>query len=172
MGFLLLVPFFLIRFRFMARLDPHAISRAAHFPPLHGAEKAAYWVYQLSTAAVLLFILFGRIETKPRVLFLPGLALYLIGLALLAASVAAFAAPSPHGLKRDGLYSVSRNPMYLAYFLVFLGCVFLTQSPPLAVSLAAFQGSAHWIILAEERWCVQKFGEEYLRYQAKVRRYF
>lgn len=171
MGFLLLIPFFLVRFWFMARLDQNAISRAAHFPPLYGAEKAAYWVYQLSTAAVLFCILLGRVQTKPWTTFLPGLALYLAGLALLAASVAAFAAPSPHGLKRDGLYSVSRNPMYLAYFLVFLGCALLTRSLPLAVSLAAFQGSAHWIILAEERWCARQFGEEYLRYQAEVRRY-
>lgn len=31
--------------------------------------------------------------------------------------------------------------------------------------------SAHWIILAEERWCIKKFGEEYKNYMNKVRRY-
>lgn len=172
MGFLLLFPFFLIRFWLMARLDPEAVSRAAHFPPLAGVEKTAYWVYQFSTAAVLLCILAGNIATRPRGLFLSGLAIYLSGLALLVASVAGFAAPSPNGLRETGLYRFSRNPMYVAYFLVFFGCVFLTRSLPLLVFLAAFQGSAHWIILAEERWCSQQFGETYLKYRERVRRYF
>jgi protein-S-isoprenylcysteine O-methyltransferase Ste14 len=34
-----------------------------------------------------------------------------------------------------------------------------------------FQISAHWIILSEERWCVNKFGQEYINYMNKVRRY-
>ena len=61
MGFLLLLPFFLIRFRLMARLNPRALPQAAHFPPLNKGKKAAYWVYQLSTAAILLCILFGKV---------------------------------------------------------------------------------------------------------------
>ena len=34
-----------------------------------------------------------------------------------------------------------------------------------------FQGSAHWIILAEERWCQETFGEAYRQYRGRVRRY-
>ena len=58
-----------------------------------------------------------------------------------------------------------------AYFLCFLGCALLAQSPPLAVLVLVFQGSAHWVILAEERWCSQRFGEAYLQYTRTVRRY-
>ena len=54
MGVLLLVPFFLGRFGLMALLDRGALIRAAHFPPMEGGERAAYWVYQFSTAALLL----------------------------------------------------------------------------------------------------------------------
>ena len=35
-----------------------------------------------------------------------------------------------------------------------------------------FQISAHWIILSEERWCLDRFGEAYEEYMKKVRRYF
>lgn len=38
--------------------------------------------------------------------------------------------------------------------------------------LAVFQISAHWIILAEERWCRQQFGAPHIRYREKVGRYF
>ena len=61
--------------------------------------------------------------------------------------------------------------MYVAYFVFFLGCALLVQSVPLLLFLAAFQLSAHWIILAEERWCLEKFGPEYRLYCARVRRY-
>lgn len=171
MGFLLLIPFYLIRFSLLSALDRKAVSRAAHFPPMQGAEKAAYWVYQLSTTALLFGILVSRVKPEPVPPFLAGLLLYLAGLGLLAAAVVDFAAPAPNGFQPNGLYRFSRNPMYLAYFVFFLGCAVLTQSPLLVAALAAFQLSAHWIILAEERWCARQFGEEYLRYQKRVRRY-
>jgi len=37
--------------------------------------------------------------------------------------------------------------------------------------LVMFQTSAHWIILSEERWCLEKFGKAYQDYQDRVRRY-
>ena len=52
-----------------------------------------------------------------------------------------------------------------------LGCVLLTRSRLLAALVLLFQLSEHWIILAEERWCLEKFGPEYRLYCARVRRY-
>lgn len=172
MGFLLLIPFYLVRFSLMAALDREAIGRAAHFPPMPGGEKVAYYLYQLSTVALLLGILVAWVRTAPLALFGTGLLLYLAGLALLAAAVRDFAAPAPGGMRRQGLYRFSRNPMYLAYFVFFVGCALLVQSPLLLAITAVFQLSAHWVILAEERWCIRQFGQDYIRYMAEVRRYF
>ena len=171
MGFLLLIPFYLVRFSLMATLDREAIGRAAHFPPMQGGEKVAYYLYQLSTVALLLGILAARIRTAPLALFGTGLLLYLAGLALLAGAVRDFAAPAPGGMRRQGLYRLSRNPMYLAYFVFFAGCALLVRSPLLLAITAVFQLSAHWVILAEERWCIRQFGQDYVRYMAEVRRY-
>lgn len=167
-GLLLLLPFFLARFGLMARLDRSAVGRAAHFAPLLAGERPAYWVYQLSNGAILICLLFLRIRLAPRWLMALGAAVYLGGLALLIRSVVDFAAP---GLHTGGLYRLSRNPMYVAYFLFFTGCALLTQSPLLFAFVAVFQISAHWIVRAEERWCVQQFGEAYLQYMRRVRRY-
>ncbi len=94
-----------------------------------------------------------------------GLVLYLLGLVLCAVSVLHFAAPDQDGLNTQGIYRLSRNPMYLGYFVCFLGMALLTRSwVPLALVLV-FQGSAHWIILAEERWCQETFGEAYRQYR-------
>lgn len=74
-------------------------------------------------------------------------------------------------MKETGLYRLSRNPMYVAYFICFLGMALLTRSVLFLGLVAVFQISAHWVILAEERWCLEQFGERYRRYMGKVRRY-
>ena len=171
MGALLLIPFFLLRFGLLGRLDPTALDRAARFAPMRGRARAAYWVYQLSTGGLLLGVLTARVRLIPAALFWGGLLLYGAGLALLALSAAAFAASPPDGVCRSGVYRFSRNPMYLSYFLYFLGCGLLAHSPVLGVLTLTLQISAHWVILAEERWCAQRLGEPYLQYARAVPRY-
>ena len=170
-GFLLLIPFLLVRFGLLALLDREAVGRAAHFAPMSGGEIPAYWVYQISTAAIFIYLCFCKIAVLPLWLFGAGLAVYLLGLLACGASIVSFAAPSGGGPLTKGAYRFSRNPMYVAYFLLFLGCALLTQSPALGGIVLVFQISAHWIILAEERWCLERFGDAYQQYMDRVRRY-
>jgi len=44
----------------------------------------------------------------------------------------------------------------------------LTQSLILCGIVLIFQSSSHWIILSEERWCIEIFGEAYKQYMKKV----
>ncbi len=73
---------------------------------------------------------------------------------------------------RDGLYRYSRNPMYIALTLIYLGVsilintfwCFLLLIPLLIVVQKG-------IIEREEQYLTRKFGDEYLRYKAGVRRW-
>ena len=170
-SFLLLIPFILVRYGLLAVLSKDARNRAAYFPPRLKTEKTAYWIYQLSTAAIIIYMLFLKIETIPIELFYAGLFVYTVGLVLCILTVVDFAKPSQTGMNLNGLYRISRNPMYIAFFVYFIGCVLLTQSFLLFGFVLLFQITEHWMILSEERWCIQKFGEEYLQYMKKVRRY-
>ena len=170
-GLWLLVPFLLVRFGLLAVLSREAVARAAHFAPMEGGERIAYGIYQLSNAAMFLYLAFLTVQTQPPLFFRAGLACCLSGLILCTASIAAFSAPSGEGPCTGGVYRFSRNPMYVAYFAVFMGCAMLTQSPVLCGAVLVFQISAHWIILAEERWCLEQFGEDYRQYMGRVRRY-
>lgn len=170
-GAVLLIPFFLVRFGLLGLLSGEAVRRAAHFAPMEGGERLVYWIYQISTAGILISLFFLEITFEPLGLFLGGGAVYCLGIALLTASITDFAAPAADGLRRNGVYRLSRNPMYAAYFLVFLGCAALTGSWLLLGWLLAFQLSAGQIVRAEERWCVQRFGEAYQRYMEQVRRW-
>lgn len=169
-AFLLVIPFIFIRFILLSILDKEALNRAAFFAPLIGKEKTAYWFYQISNILFFIYLCFLRI-TPDSYWFYIGLVIYGLGILLCIVSVLYFAKPSKNGMNLNGIYRISRNPMYVAYFIYFLGCVLLTQSFVLLVILLVFQISTHWIILSEERWCVKKFGEEYINYMNKVRRY-
>ena len=169
-GFVLLIPFFLVRFVLLRILGKDALQRAAFFAPLMGREKIAYWFYQISNTLIFVCLLFSNITTDAHFL-IPGLAAYALGLLLCTASIVNFAWPAGNGMNQNGLYRFSRNPMYVAYFIFFLGCALLTQSLLLLAFVIVFQISAHWIILSEERWCIKRFGEEYQKYMNTVRRY-
>lgn len=169
-GAILLVPLFLIRYGLLAIFNKEALNRAAHFPPMAGNERIAYWIYQLSTVGIIVFLCFLKIQTNTP-WFFPGLIVYTLGILLFVLATIDFAKPSDSGLNTKGLYRFSRNPMYVAYFVYFLGASTLTNSVVMLAILLAFQISAHWIIIAEERWCQKKFAEEYAHYRSKVRRY-
>ncbi len=170
-GFLLAVPFFAVRFGLLSALNPRAIPRAAYFAPIRGVERCAYVIYQLSSLGLFLSLPFLRAEADGSPRFFLGVLCYPAGLCLCAASIAAFAFPDPSGLNTNGIYRLSRNPMYAAYLLCFAWIALLTRSLLLLGLVLIFQISAHWIILAEERWCLEQFGDAYAQYMRRVRRY-
>lgn len=172
MGFLLLLPFFLIRFLLLSRLDQQALGRAAHFAPMPKTEKGFYWLYQVTSIMIFILILVLPIKRSPSSIYYMGLLIYLFGLLALTASIISFASCDNTGFNCSGVYRFSRNPMYAAYFIFFIGCAILLHSWLLLAVVLLFQMAAHRIILAEENWCIQHFGGKYLDYMKKVRRYF
>lgn len=170
-GFLLLIPFLAVRFGLLSALNRKALRRAAHFAPMQGKEVVSYFIYQISNVGMFLYLCFLTVNVDFSWQFYSGSACYLIGLLLCAFSIAGFASPDDKGLNTNGVYQFSRNPMYVAYFICFIGMSLLTQSLVLFGIVLVFQISAHWIILAEERWCIENFGESYKRYMKKVNRY-
>nr|WP_298078144.1 isoprenylcysteine carboxylmethyltransferase family protein [uncultured Abiotrophia sp.] len=113
----------------------------------------------------------SSVKIDDSLLFYCGTVFFIVGILLCAISLVCFALPDVNGLNINGIYKISRNPMYVSYFICFLGMSFLTQSVPMLIIVLIFQISAHWIILSEERWCLAKFGKSYKDYMKRVRRY-
>ena len=72
----------------------------------------------------------------------------------------------------SGIFSISRNPMYVALLLLLVGYAYYLQDllsialcPLFVLYMNRFQ------ILPEERHLQEKFGEEYLNYKKRVRRW-
>lgn len=169
-AFITVIPLIFIRYVLLSVLSKEALKRAALFAPLRGMEKVAYWFYQISTILIFVYLCFLKITNEALWLYI-GLAVYGLGVLLCIVTTFNYASPSKKSMNSNGLYQFSRNPMYVAYFIYFLGCCILTHSLVLLIILLVMQLSAHWIIISEERWCINKFGQEYVDYMKKVRRY-
>ena len=167
---LLLIPVILLRYGLLGLLSKEALNRAVFLPPLVGRKRAALWLYLISNIAMFVYLFFLQIRLEPAWFYI-GLILYGLGIVSYAISIVNYARPNVNGVNLKGLYRVSRNPMYVAWFIYFMGCVLLTRSFILFAILLVFQISSHWIILSEESWCLKQFGEEYGKYMRKVRRY-
>jgi protein-S-isoprenylcysteine O-methyltransferase Ste14 len=77
----------------------------------------------------------------------------------------------PSTLISTGPYAISRNPMYVGWTLLYLGGALITRNAWMVVSLPVVTGLIHRDILREEHTLEGAFGEEYVRYRMRVRRY-
>ncbi|MDD4136595.1 MAG: isoprenylcysteine carboxylmethyltransferase family protein [Methanoregula sp.] len=74
-------------------------------------------------------------------------------------------------LKTDGLFRLSRNPMYVGVYAT-IAAASLTTLNPVVILLGAFVIAVHHrIVLAEEKHLQNVSGREYLEYCSRVRRY-
>jgi protein-S-isoprenylcysteine O-methyltransferase Ste14 len=169
-GLILTVPILLARFILLSIINPEAVQRAAYFPPVRGIERPAYLVNIITTILLLVTPFFLKIYIHG---FIPvtGMIMFVSGLVLYSVTIIQFARPDKKGINMKGLYRFSRNPMYIAFFIYFLGCSLMTRSLILLIVLIVFQSSVHYMIMSEERWCINRFGEDYKEYMSKVRRY-
>jgi protein-S-isoprenylcysteine O-methyltransferase Ste14 len=78
----------------------------------------------------------------------------------------------PQFVVRDGLYRVTRNPMYVAVLVTLVGESLLADSLPLAVWTAVVAVTVHlFVVLYEEPTLHTRFGEPYDAYRAAVPRW-
>ncbi|MGH6959023.1 MAG: methyltransferase family protein [Dongiaceae bacterium] len=109
-----------------------------------------------------------------------GGVLILLGIAVMASGVRRFRAAGTNiptyrpttALVTDGPYRYSRNPLYIALFLLYAGIGVAADNPwLLALVLPLFLVMRYGVIAREERYLERKFGEAYLGYKARVRRW-
>lgn len=77
-----------------------------------------------------------------------------------------------HALRTNGIYAISRNPMYASFF--FMNTATFLFLPSLLLLVVMLYGMIvhHFIIIGEEKFLENEFGDEYRKYKARVPRYF
>jgi protein-S-isoprenylcysteine O-methyltransferase Ste14 len=107
--------------------------------------------------------------TLPLLFF--GLFLYVFGMAFFLASLKIIIKTPQNEPFRTGPYRFSRNPLYVAATVIFTGICLATTNSILARYLVIVVLLQHFMILAEERICIEKFGPDFVQYLKKVPRY-
>ena len=118
---------------------------------------------------------------------LPLTAQYLIGVPLIAAGVALFVwalrefsqahtAVTHHrpttGLVASGPFGFTRNPIYVAMTMVYLGAAIVVDGALVLVLLLPAIVAIHILVIAKEEVFLERsFGDDYRRYKSAVRRW-
>lgn len=109
-----------------------------------------------------------------------GAALIIVGVALVVLARREFdqhGQPTDPGLPTGklvttGVFSVSRNPLYLGGVCVLLGIALAVNLPWLLMLLPPALVACHYVLIApEERYLAARFGAEYRTYVASVHRW-
>ena len=74
-------------------------------------------------------------------------------------------------LRTDGLFRMSRNPMYVGVYLTIAASTLNTANPLVILPGVFIIAVHHRIVLAEEKHLRHVFGREYLEYCSRVRQY-
>lgn len=109
-----------------------------------------------------------------------GLLLIAAAVILAASAVRAFSraktSPKPHkpttAIVTSGPFRFTRNPIYISFTLVQLGIALMTASAwTLALLIPVLLVVRLGVVAREERYLKRKFGDEYLSYTRRVRRW-
>ncbi len=109
-----------------------------------------------------------------------GAVLALAGFALAASAIREMrrlhTTPSPRrgvtALVTTGPYRLTRNPIYLGFFLIYLGFTLLASTLwGIVLSPFLIGTVTRWTIHVEEAYLIDKFGDEYTAYLLRVRRW-
>jgi protein-S-isoprenylcysteine O-methyltransferase Ste14 len=105
------------------------------------------------------------------VLWVVGFSLLFIGRFSMGSSFRIGSPKESTGLKVNGLFRFSRNPMYLGVFTTLLASVLSAFNPLMLLVVIFIIAAHHKIVLAEEKYLQKAFGEEYQSYCSRVGRY-
>jgi protein-S-isoprenylcysteine O-methyltransferase Ste14 len=74
---------------------------------------------------------------------------------------------------KDNIYAYSRNPMYLGLLILQIGLgMLLSVIHIIFFAFLTYLVLKYYVIIPEERYLEEKFGEKYLSYKTSVRRWF
>ena len=96
--------------------------------------------------------------------FYVGLFIFILGLLILTIATVNFLSTPLNLPITKGIYRYSRHPMYLANFIIFLGTGIATASWIIIIISIAFLILPDIYVFAEERYCLERYGNIYQKY--------
>ena len=176
----LLLGMVLTRVILMSRIG----TRALHFGNLDKTDFlippfALFYFYTVFAAAFNLPLVSTQEFFQSEVMAWVGVALCFVGVILLLLSLVSFGrsfrvgidVDHPDKLVTTGIFAFSRNPIYVGFAFVLLGQFLVFPNWILLLYLVAGIWLFHRQVLREEGFLRRRYGQEYVEYSNRVRRY-
>jgi len=103
--------------------------------------------------------------------FYAGLPIYLLGVIIETIAILNFVTTPLDKPVTKGVYHISRNPMYLGMFLIFIGTGIACVSWVFLLLTMVLIMLMHISVVSEERWCLEKYGNAYYEYMNRIPRW-
>ena len=162
----------LLTFPFFIRIAKRRVipSQDEEFNALSRNNKALFCSskYIIFIAAIYSIFLPLKLGT---IWFYVGVPITLLGLAGMIVVMVNWANTPPDKPIMKGFYRYSRHPMYVTYFLVFLGVSIATASWLFVLFLIIFSVGAVAFADFEEKGCLEQYGDAYREYMDRTPRW-
>jgi len=103
--------------------------------------------------------------------FYVGLSIYLLGVIFLIMAMLNFATTPLDKPVTKGVYHISRHPIYFVGFLTFIGMGIACISWIFLLLAIIFIILMNMLVIPEERWCLEKYGDAYREYMNRTPRW-
>ena len=134
-------------------------------------QRAFYIIGKLLALVCLVLIIFTPLKIRANI-FIPGIILFAFGLAGFIIALFNFKnTPLDQPVTR-GLYRISRHPQVLMLFIMSIGICITIGSGLVLFIVIISSLFLHSRDLAEEKACLERYGDSYRNYMKLVPRYF
>ncbi len=134
-------------------------------------QKAFEVIHKLVKLVCLVLIIFTPLKIRANI-FIPGIILFALGLAGFITALFNFKnTPLDQSVTR-GLYRISRHPQVLMLFIMSIGICITIGSWLVLFIMIVSSLFLHFRDLAEEKACLERYGDAYRNYIKLVPRYF
>ena len=139
--------------------------------PTEKKEKLGNTISSILLYAILAFSLFLPLKIGT-CWFYVGLSVYLIGIVIFLSAIFTAAKTPPGRIFSRGIYRYSRHPLYLSFFIIFMGVSIASASWLFFLLTMGWTCFPVLGIASEEQGCLKAFGKEYQEYMDRTPRWF
>jgi len=131
--------------------------------PVSEKEQRLFIFSNIILFSSLIYSFFLPLKLKTFWLYI-GLVIYLVGIIFFIVAEINFITTPKGKVVNKGVYRISRNPMFLGGFLIFIGTGIACISWVLPLFAVIYIIIINVVINSEEQFCLRKFGKEYKEY--------
>jgi protein-S-isoprenylcysteine O-methyltransferase Ste14 len=151
-------------------IDKEILKKLGADRPLSDNEKTLLNIYSILFFAIVAYSVFLPLRLGT-VWFYVGFIIYLLGVIVETMAMMNFFTTAVDEPVNKGIYRFSRNPMYFGMFLIFLGTSVACVSLIFLMLTTLFIILSHVVVVYEERFCTQKYGDPYQEYLNRIPRW-